>query len=143
MAPLKRQTVLLTLLASRPFSSQEDVVEAMREAGFEVTQPSVSRDFRQLGIVKLNGCYQQAPLSKPEMAQGGEITTLVRGIEAIGSHLVVIKTGAGAASVVADSLDKMGFEGVAGTIAGDDTIFVATRSKDVQQQLYRVFQIMH
>ena len=130
----KRRKALLNLLESREFSSQEDVVSAMQGAGFDVAQPSISRDFRELGIVKVSGRYLPPAKITPE-GKSGETWSLVRSVDSVGANLVVVKTTPGAASVVADTIDRQNIKGIAGTVAGDDTIFVATRSRGVHAKL--------
>lgn len=130
----KRQQVLVKLLESKAFSSQGDVVQAMKGAGFEVTQPSISRDFNELGIVKLAGRYV-ASNQIMDNARVGELSDMVAKIEAVGPHLVVVKTNVGAANLVAAAIDDLALDGLAGTVAGDDTVFIATKNSVAQRRV--------
>jgi len=110
-------------------------VALMRREGFRVTQASVSRDIRELGLVKLSGRYVSAARA---LAAPAEDTApepefgLILGAEPIGANLVVVKTRIGAASSVAAVLDHDLGKLAAGTIAGDDTVFIAVRSRSDQ-----------
>jgi transcriptional regulator of arginine metabolism len=102
---------------------------ALSEAGYEVTQATVSRDLQVIGAGKVDGdSYRLTDRPDPEEALGGlarSIDEFVESIDASGP-LVVLKTPPGAAQVVAAAIDNAGLEGVIGTVAGDDTILVIT-----------------
>ena len=139
----KRQQALVKLLESKAFSNQGDVVQAMKSAGFEVTQPSISRDFNELGIVKLAGRYV-ASNQIMENARVGELADMVAKIEAVGPHLVVVKTNVGAANLVAAAIDDLALDGLAGTVAGDDTVFIATKNSVAQRRvIHSIVQLRH
>jgi transcriptional regulator of arginine metabolism len=112
--------------------NQDQIISLMRREGFDVTQSSVSRDIRDLGLVKLAGRYvsmdQAMAASNDAVATAPELG-LILGFEPVGANLIVIKTHIGAASSVASVLDRELNEIAAGTIAGDDTLFVAVRSR--------------
>jgi transcriptional regulator of arginine metabolism len=126
-----RHNALLSLLRERKFSKQVEVVRALEKLGFDVTQASVSRDFAELGIDKVGGKY----VARCELQAQGEFNGLVLGMEFASLFLAVVKTTPGAANIVAAKLDSRSMPGVLGTIAGDDTIFVATKTKAAQQHL--------
>jgi len=128
----KRREVLMELLRGGELASQADLARAMGERGFSLTQSSISRELRELGVVKLAGKYVLVSLDTDFLSG---VLSLVCGACAVGQHLVVVKTKEGAASVVASAIDKAQFEGVAGTIAGDDTVFIATLDSDAQGDL--------
>jgi transcriptional regulator of arginine metabolism len=111
----------------------------MRREGVHVTQASVSRDIRELGLVKLSGRYVSAARALAGRTRGEADDAprnvelgLITGAEPIGANLIVVKTHVGAASSVALVLDHELGNVVAGTIAGDDTVFVAVRSRSDQ-----------
>ncbi len=132
---IPRHEALLRLLKEKKFSKQSEVVLALQKLGYEVTQASISRDFAELGIDKVGGRY----VSRSELGGQGEFGGLVLGIDFASPFLSVVKTTSGAASIVAAKLDERLIAGVLGTIAGDDTIFVATKSKSAQNQLKSIF----
>ena len=132
-----RQEALLELLRSKPFTSQHEVALALERLGYEVTQASVSRDFTELGISKIAGRY----MARSEQSGYSDFSALVLEIETASTSLVVIRTPPGAASMVAAKLDSIVIPGVVGTIAGDDTIFVATKGRAAQGRLKALFGV--
>jgi len=133
----QRQAALLRLIRSQPVENQEQIVALMLREGVCVTQASVSRDIRELGLVKLAGRYlsaERALAAQPDDTRLELEVGLITSLEPVGANLVVVKTRAGAASSVAVVLDHELGEITAGTIAGDDTVFVAVRSRCDQGQ---------
>lgn len=132
----RRHATLLRLVRHERLSRQEEIVRAMKRAGFPVTQASVSRDVHELGLVKVDGRY--VPRDNLRVAAPPEVPAAVTGMvleaEPVGSNLVVVRTSAGTASTVAVAIDDQRFAGVAGTIAGDDTVFVAVRHRAAQRR---------
>ena len=129
-----RQQTLLRLVADKRLATQQDVVRALRAAGFAATQATVSRDIVELGLVKVarDGAHVYAPpIAAP--ASGG-IERLRRFCEeypvhgAVAGNLVILRTPPGTANALAIALDTSGFSDVIGTIAGDDTVFVAANN---------------
>jgi transcriptional regulator of arginine metabolism len=131
-----RRNALLRHLRSGAVRRQSDLVRLLQEEGFEVTQSSISRDMRELGVLKAQGRYL-APADEVTNAQGnfGAIARFVREIRTAGGSITVVRTTIGAAASVAVAIDKANWPEVAGTISGDDTIFVATQDAAAQQRL--------
>lgn len=130
MSPLlaeRRRRALRALVAEQAVRTQDELVVALRDLGFEASQASVSRDIAALGLIKVDGRYA-LPLAAPALGTD-PLADRVRGrvlaMRGAGPHLLVLETPPGEASSVALALDRIGVRGVAGTIAGDDTIFVA------------------
>lgn len=128
---------ILELITTRRIHTQEELVEALATDGWDVTQSSVSRDISALGLVKVDGVYHR-PL--PDAMQGVDPDELriregVLGVEPAGDVLVVIRTPAGEANRVAAALDRLRWPTVVGTIAGDDTIFIAVKDRPSQRGL--------
>lgn len=128
---------ILELISTRRIHTQEELVEALATDGWDVTQSSVSRDISALGLVKVDGVYHR-PL--PDAMQGVDPDELriregVLSVEAAGDVLVVIRTPAGEANRVAAALDRLRWPSVIGTIAGDDTIFIAMKDRAAQRAL--------
>src|SRR5580704_1364485 len=132
----ERRNAILKILRSGEVRRQSDLAQLLRRDGFEVTQSSVCRDLRDLGVLKASGRYQ-APADEISRANGdfGALAPFVRAVRPAGSSVTVIKTSIGAAASVAVALDKADFPEVVGTISGDDTIFVATNGEPAQAQL--------
>lgn len=126
-----RQTAILKLISARQIARQEELTELLEKKGFSVTQSSVSRDLLDLGIVKTNGFY--ALPQKPRNAIAFGLLSLT----AAGENLVVAKCEPGLASAIAVRVDSMHVEEIVGTIAGDDTIFIAVGGRDEQKTAIR------
>lgn len=119
-----RLSVLRTVLARGHLSTQDELVEELRARKFEVTQSTISRDLGRLRAVKVRDAAGRVTYRLPESAP---LRGLVLDITHNGS-LIVIHTTPGSANLLARQIDQARPEGVLGTIAGDDTIFVAPAS---------------
>ena len=122
---------IIELVGKRNIARQDELVSLLTQLGFGVTQASVSRDLDELGIVKAGGYYTLPSLDKRKAKLG------VKSIEAAGDVLIVVKSEPGFASAAATHIDSAGIGEVAGTIAGDDTIFVAIRNPNQQRAVIR------
>jgi transcriptional regulator of arginine metabolism len=120
MSEHQRLKMLAKLLQTEELHNQTEVLSCLREQGIDTTQSSVSRDLVKLGVVKYEGCYRIPGTLKADNLRGQPIETTFAG-----DHLLVVKTSPGYASRVALVIDTNYIDGVAGTIAGDDTIFCA------------------
>jgi transcriptional regulator of arginine metabolism len=116
-----RRTEIRALIASRPVATQEELRELLAARGHAVTQATLSRDLAKLGARRAAGGPYELADAPPRAPVLGD---LVRAVDDNGS-LVVIHTSAGAAQVVASTFDRARLPEALGTIAGDDTIFVA------------------
>ena len=135
----KRRRDLIKILHEGEASSQQEIVDALRAAGHDVTQATVSRDLQEVGAAKVrtNGHFvyrlpDEVPRSVGDLMTRNLLQTLDEFAIAVhaAATLVVVVTAPGHASAVARAIDLAGLDKVAGTIAGDDTIFVATASED-------------
>lgn len=130
---IERQSKLLEIIRKNDIETQSELLEKLNEHGFHATQATVSRDIKELRLLKIpNGKdkYKYAAESVPEDENRSHSYLFATAVISIDySHsLVVIKTKGGMAQAVCAALDSTNRPGVMGTIAGDDTIFVATRS---------------
>jgi transcriptional regulator of arginine metabolism len=132
---LQRRAAIRDLLTQGPAATQAWLVRALEDRGFGATQSSVSRDLRELGAIKTAAGYELPTDQSVDDAQVLAVADLLRSVQPAGSNLLVIHTGIGAAQRVALALDRSGWPGMVGTIAGDDTIFVATESAHAQKNL--------
>jgi transcriptional regulator of arginine metabolism len=138
-----RQTALLRLVRQQVVSNQGEMVELLKEKGFRVTQASVSRDVRELGLVRVAGRYVPAARVTTGVRSGAlsvVVNELINSAEPVGSNLIVVGTPPGAANTVAAELDQKRFPQIAGTLAGDDTVFVAVRSRSAQGRVLALFK---
>jgi transcriptional regulator of arginine metabolism len=137
----QRRRALVELLQENAVSSQGEILALLREKGFSVTQSSVSRDLRDLGVWRKGRHYvlpdEPAAGEEVEAAELGEVALFLRGARPAGPHLTVLQTIVGAAQTVAVAIDNAGWPEVVGTMAGDDTIFIATADGGGQQQVLR------
>jgi len=135
----ERQATLRRVLELERLTSQQQIARRLAQAGFPVTQSSVSRDLREIGALKQDGRYRAG-----EDAVGTDglevVAPFVREIARAGPCLVVVRTSVGAAQGVAVAVDRAGFPEVVGTVAGDDTIFVATPGAAEQRRLLARFE---
>lgn len=136
----KRHLKILELVATRPMRTQDELAEALAQEGWEVTQSSVSRDISTLGLIKVEGIYQRAAASRlREIADPNErrLAESLLAVDPAGDALLVLHTPPGEAQRVGSALDLLGWPEVVGTLAGDDTIFVATRNAAAQGTIQR------
>ena len=129
----RRQGVILELIESEPLHSQEQLRRRLLKAGFEATQATISRDIKELGLVKRpgDGAYQRlgADAISPETALTAlerAAAEFLRRIDRV-QQLVVVRTGAGQAQPLALAIDRARLAETVGTIAGDDTILVIAK----------------
>ncbi|MCW3797522.1 hypothetical protein OMW55_06870 [Sphingomonas sp. BN140010] len=130
----RRQRTIADLLRSRPVASQESLLGDLKALGYEVTQATVSRDLDQLGAVKVRRDGVTSYALPDELTGAGWSERRLRAIldewvtsvEPVG-QLIVVKTPPGSAHLVGVALDQARLPDVAGTICGDDTIFLAVR----------------
>lgn len=137
----KRHELIRSVLASVPVQSQEELAQHLARSGVTVTQATLSRDLRDLGVAKgplgyvlLDGVDQAEAQADPSARMLEVIETYVRSVEPA-AGLVVVKTGPGQAQVVAVELDRKPMPEIAGTIAGDDTIFLAVKEEHQTHEL--------
>ena len=144
----ERQSMIRTLLKEQTIQTQEELAEALRNRGFQVTQATVSRDMKGMHLIKVpadDGGYRYAV---PERDGPGLSERLIRmlkdcvlSVEAAG-QMIVVKTISGSANTAAEALDSMDMPEILGSIAGDNTIFlVAGDSAGAQRASDRIRQL--
>jgi transcriptional regulator of arginine metabolism len=134
MDNLYRRNQILEIIRQESVATQEELRRKLARRGIRVTQATVSRDIEELGLIKTRAGYRRpegAEPVKPVVAPQPTLTVLlkefVRGVE-VAANLVVVKTNPGNAHSVGVGLDAERWPEVVGTVAGDDTIFIATPS---------------
>ena len=137
----ERQGAILELVRDRALSTQAEVAAALRETGYDVVQTTVSRDIAELGLVKVrapSGRLVYAPAGGSDAdrlrALGSAMRRYAVTVEAAG-QLVIVTTPSGYANALAQAMDEASHPSVAGTLAGDNTIFVAARDGVAAQAL--------
>ena len=126
-----RQKKILSLIRARHIGTQEELTAHLERAGVFATQSSVSRDLIELGVVKQHGAY-----ALPQSPTGAAARGLLS-LEAAGDALIVARCEPGLASAIAVEIDRHAVVEIKGTIAGDDTIFVAVGERKMQRQAIR------
>jgi len=132
----ERQQTILSLIQAKPIGTQEDLRALLESSGVAATQSSVSRDLEELGIVKHHGHYT-LPRANGASARG------LLSLDQAGDSLVIARTLPGLASAVAVEIDSAAMPEVVGTIAGEDTIFIAVRGAKAQRAVMKqVWEIL-
>jgi transcriptional regulator of arginine metabolism len=142
----ERDRRILDIVTRRPITTQADLVAALRDSGIEVTQATVSRDVKRLGLVKVPGedgpyRYQAPDAARPAP---GEVQARLRWAVAElvteineGAGLVLVKTDSGSAAAVAEAIDEAAWPEIAGTVAGNNTILVVPRRAPHRRTILR------
>jgi transcriptional regulator of arginine metabolism len=121
-----RQQKILSLIQGKPIATQGELKAHLERAGVSATQSSVSRDLEELGVVKHHGRYT-VPKSNGAAAHG------LMSLDLAGEVLVVARTEPGLASAVAVQIDAAAIPELVGTLAGEDTIFIAVNDRKAQR----------
>jgi transcriptional regulator of arginine metabolism len=135
-----RQSQILDLIDRTAVSSQEALRQKLKERGIDATQATLSRDLKELGLVKRagDGAYTRPGNERGSQAVGEQLrkalASLVRGFERVES-LVIVRTDPGQAQGLAILFDRSQLAEVAGTVAGDDTILLVCRGLDLAKTL--------
>ena len=133
---IKRHAEILDLISRYNIDTQEELTNRLQQAGFKVTQATVSRDIRELKLTKVsgdNGKQKYVVLQKPESDLYDKYVQVLRtGFLSMdkAQNILFIKTVSGMAMAVATAVDELHINGVVGTIAGDDTVMCAVRDNE-------------
>lgn len=136
-----RHAKILEIINSNDIETQEELADKLRKSGMNVTQATVSRDIKELKLIKVladSGKYKYATIMHTENLLSNKLVNIfsqtVVSVENV-DNFVIIKTISGSASAAAEAIDSLNFEGIAGTIAGDNTIFVLARDVEKAQTI--------
>ena len=144
----KRQAMILSIIEQYDIETQDELLEKLAEAGFTTTQATISRDIREINLTKVAvaGGRQKYTFGKSTSHESIESyrKVLSAGILSMvpAENLIVIKTVSGMAMAVAAALDNVEINGLLGSSAGDDTIFLAVRSKDMTDAVMKTIDRM-
>jgi transcriptional regulator of arginine metabolism len=143
MSKQLRQETILKLVRQRPISNQEALQQELSRLGLQATQATLSRDLAELGLVKTTEGYKlPAQILEPAHGSNHELKHMLLEFmrEATSANnLLVVKTPTGSANALAIALDKASLPEIVGTVAGDDTILVVTRSAATARVLRKKF----
>ncbi len=143
-----RHSKILEIIDSQEIETQEELANALKKNGFNVTQATVSRDIKELRLIKVltkDGKYKYATIKQQESVISERFLKLFRDAVLSFDHagnMVVIKTLVGSANAAAAAIDALDVGSVVGTIAGDDTIFLLVRSPEDVEQVLAEFKKM-
>ncbi len=134
----RRHAMIIELIEQEVIETQEEIADKLKEAGFEVTQATVSRDIRDLKLSKviLDDGRQQYVLIKDKAKFTDKYIRLIQeGFISMepAQNIIVIRTNVGMAMAVATAIDELHIEGLIGCIAGDDTIMCVVKSADIAE----------
>ncbi len=143
-----RQNKILELINLHEIDTQENLATLLKESGYNVTQATVSRDIKELQLVKVlsaSGKYKYASNKSSDMPVSDRFTKIFRetitGIDSSG-NIVCVKTLSGCAGAAAEAIDNCGIPHLVGSIAGDNTIFLLADSADSVDEIKEKFQDM-
>lgn len=131
-----RHTRILQIISENEIETQDELIEKLRENGFAVTQATVSRDIKQLGLVKTSsadGKYRYSAPRRESTGSESKFRNILRETAisvASAGNIIVIKTYSGMANAAAAAIDSLASERIVGSLAGDDTIFIVAGSED-------------
>jgi|SRR5690554_2510662 transcriptional regulator of arginine metabolism len=146
MGRTSRQTKILEIISKKDIETQEELVAELKKVNFNVTQATVSRDIKELGLIKVLGESRKYKYALEKTGNSNisvKLTNLFReSVISIDSanNLIVVKTLSGSANAAAVMVDKSGYDGVLGCIAGDDTFLIVCRNEEVVE---KVLQKLH
>lgn len=142
----KRQALIREIVESQSIQTQEELAEALRVHGMVVTQATVSRDIKEMHLLKVlaeDGSYRYATIDKNDRGVGDRLIRILSdSVVDLNSanNLIVIKTLPGSAHVAGEAVDSLHWPEVLGTIAGDNTILVIVRSNEEVDSVIRRFR---
>ena len=148
----ERQSAILDLIAQRRIATQDELVAALRQAGFAVTQATISRDIRELGLSKESdnqgytryiaaGKFKSLPPRNERERFTQMFVSSVLGIQ-YANNMIVIHTLSGAANAAAEAVDGLQWPEILGTMAGDNTIFAVVRTNEETPMIAQRLQLL-
>ncbi|QGU95160.1 arginine repressor [Clostridium bovifaecis] len=145
---IQRHARILEIINTKDIETQEELAEELKKSGMDVTQATVSRDIKELKLIKVlssSGSYKYATISQNDGFLSDKLVNVfantVVNVENV-QNFVVVKTLSGSGSAAAEAIDSMNFEGISGTIAGDNTIFILTINDDKAQDIVKKLKKM-
>jgi transcriptional regulator of arginine metabolism len=143
-----RHAKVLEIIENNIIETQEELAEKLKEMGFDVTQATVSRDIKELRLIKVmseEGRYKYAPFNQSENPVSNRLLTIFSESYVssdYANNIVIIKTLPGMAQAGASAIDSLKWTEIVGTIAGDDTIMIICRAEKIAEELVNRFNKM-
>jgi transcriptional regulator of arginine metabolism len=143
-----RHAKILEIIGNNVIETQEELAEKLKEQGMDVTQATVSRDIKDLRLIKVmssDGKYKYATFNQAESQASNRLITILT--EAYVSsdyanNIVVVKTLSGMAQAAASAIDSLRFQDILGSIAGDDTLIMVCRAEKIAEEIVDKFNKM-
>ncbi len=142
----RRQALIREIIEEQSIKTQEELAQALRERGMVVTQATVSRDIKDMHLLKVleeDGSYRYATMDKEEQGTSDRLIRMLSDSVvdfASANNLIVIRTLSGSAHVAGEAIDSLKWPEIIGTIAGDNTILVIVRSNEEVDAVIRRFR---
>lgn len=143
-----RHAKILEIIETHDIVTQDELAEKLRSQGMDVTQATISRDIKELRLVKVmtpEGKAKYTAMNNDSGTLSEKLLAILRGgyvSSDYANNILVIKTLPGLASAVASTIDALGWTEIVGTIAGDDTIMVVTRAERIAEELQEKFTML-
>lgn len=143
-----RHSKILEIIEKNVVETQEELADKLKEIGMDVTQATVSRDIKELRLIKVlneNGIYKYAPIAKTENILSNKLMNIFSETfvsSDYANNIVIVKTLPGMAQAAASAIDSMKWTEIIGTIAGDDTIMIVCRAEKIAEELVNKFNKM-
>ncbi len=132
MLEQNRLSAIADVIRGNKVGNQHELKSLLTSKGFDTTQSSISRDLKKLGVVKVDGYYKTPSIAPGESSKVDRLDATTAG-----DNLIVLKTGPGNANRAGFIIDRSSIPGILGTLAGDDTIFVAIANRQQQAKVLR------
>lgn len=146
MKKYTRQTKILELISKKEIETQEELADGLKAMGIDVTQATISRDIKELRLVKVmskSGKYKYATIGQSQEGVTDRLYKIFENsVVSIDNavNIIILKTIPGAAQICASAIDYMGVDDIVGTLAGDDTVFVAIRTAEAVERVLEEFK---
>ncbi len=141
-----RHAKILEIIENHEIETQDELADILRKNGIHVTQATVSRDIKELRLIKVlakDGRYKYASMKQSEAAVSDRLVKIfkdsITSIDSAG-NIIVLRTLAGAANAACAAIDALDFKDVVGSIAGDDTIFILVRNEEKLKEMVNRFK---
>ncbi|QCX32686.1 arginine repressor [Caloramator sp. E03] len=143
---IARHAKILEIIGEKDIETQEELVDELRRAGIDVTQATVSRDIKELKLIKVlssSGKYKYAPISQGKSILTDKFISIftqsVINIDYV-NNIVLVKTLSGSGPAAGEAIDNMGLDGLVGSVAGDNTILIIARTPEKAQEMVIKFK---
>lgn len=140
---IERQAKLLEIISTRDIETQEELAEELKKEGMDITQATVSRDIKELKLIKVlteKGTYKYATIVPKDNVMSNKLVNIfaqtVNSVQNVG-NFICIKTLTGSAGSACEAIDSMNLEGLVGTIAGDNTIFILAINEEKAKEIVK------